>query len=143
MKMRLYRRFKGEDYTIGSLFINGLYFCDTIEDKVRDYNKDGDLEDAGETKVFGKTAIPYGTYKVRLTMSPKFKRLLPLVMGVKHFTGIRIHRGNTAGDSHGCILPGENKEKGKVLHSTKYEMLIVEEMLKAQINGQNVLLKIE
>lgn len=142
MKLRLLRRFKGEDYTIGTLFINGEYFCDTLEDKVRDYNKDGDLEDAGETKVFGETAIPYGLYKVRLTMSPKFKRLLPIVLNVRHFTGIRIHRGNKAKDSHGCILPGENKEKGKVLNSTKYEMLLIEKMLQAQMQGQNVTINI-
>jgi len=143
MKLRLQRRFKGEDYTIGSLFINGEYLCDTLEDKVRDYNKDGDLLDAGETKVFGETAIPYGQYKVRLTMSPKFKRLLPIVLNVKHFTGIRIHRGNKAKDTHGCILPGENKEKGKVLDSTKYEMLLVEQIFKAQVNGENIVLTID
>lgn len=142
MKLRLKRRYLGEEYTIGSLFINEEYFCDTMEDRVRDYNKDGDLLDAGETKVFGETAIPYGLYKVRLTMSPKFKRLLPLLLHVPHFEGIRIHRGNTAGDSHGCILPGENKQKGKVLHSTKYEMLLVERIFAAEKNGQNVTINI-
>ena len=141
--MRLQRRYLGEHYTIGSLFIDGLYVCDTIEDKVRDYNKDGDLDDAGETKIYGETAIPYGIYSVDLTMSPKFKRVLPLVEGVKHFNGIRIHRGNTAGDSAGCILPGENKEKGKVINSTKYEMLIIERILAALKTGQQIVLRIE
>jgi len=114
MRLNLIRKYLKEDYTIGMLFINGKYFCDTIEDKVRDFNKDGDLLDDGEKKVYAQTAIPYGTYDVELSMSPKFKRLLPLVLDVKHFTGIRIHRGNTAKDSAGCILPGENKVKGKV-----------------------------
>lgn len=143
MKLRLQRRFKGEDYTIGSLFINGEYLCDTLEDKVRDHNKDGDLEDPGEGKVPTKTAIPYGRYKVRLTMSPKFKRLLPLVLNVQHFTGIRIHRGSTAKNTHGCILPGENKKKGQVLHSDKYEMLIIERIFAAQVNGENIVLTID
>ena len=101
MLIKLHRRYLGEKYTIGPLFINGKYLCDTIEDKVRDFNKDGDLLDGGEKKVYAETAIPYGTYNVELSMSPKFKRLLPLILDVRHFTGIRIHRGNTAKDSVG------------------------------------------
>jgi hypothetical protein len=73
-----------------------MRFCDTIEDKVRDLNQDGDLLDEGEEKVFGETAIPYGKYAMELSMSPKFKRLLPMILDVKHFTGIRIHKGRTA-----------------------------------------------
>ena len=143
MRLRLERRFLGESYTIGSLFINGLYLCDTIEDKVRDINRDGDLNDPGEGKVYGKTAIPYGKYEVDLTMSPKFQRLLPLVKNVKHFLGIRIHRGNTAEDSAGCILPGENKVKGKVINSTEYEMIIIEKMLDAIRHGEDITLEIK
>jgi hypothetical protein len=142
MKLTLKRRYLGEEYTIGSLFIDDQYFCDTIEDKVRDYNKDGDLLDAGETKVWGKTAIPYGTYPVDLTMSPKFKRLLPLVQNVRHFEGIRIHRGNTAGDSAGCILPGENKKKGEVINSTKWEMELITRILNTLKTGNKVTLEI-
>lgn len=142
MRLRVHRRYLGPKYTIGSLFINGIYLCDTIEDKVRDANKDGDLDDVGEGKVYGETAIPYGKYKVDLTMSPKFRRILPIVENVSHFTGIRIHRGNTAKDSHGCILPGENKVKGRVIHSTKYEMRIVESMLLAIRNGEEMTIDI-
>lgn len=138
MKLRLERRYLGPEYTIGHLFINGLYFCDTIEDKVRDFNKDGDLLDPGEDKVYAKTAIPYGKYRVELSMSPKFKRLLPMVLNVKHFTGIRIHRGNTAKDSAGCILPGENKVKGTVLNSTSYEKAIVRKMKEATRRGEEI-----
>ena len=142
MKLLLHRRYLGADYTIGSLSINGVYLCDTIEDKVRDTNKDGDLLDEGEQKVFGETAIPYGTYEIELSVSPKFKRLLPLVLDVKHFTGIRIHRGNTAKDSHGCILPGENKIKGKVINSTKYEITIIARMKRAIDRGEEVYIEI-
>ena len=143
MKLTLKRRYLGPEYTIGSLFVDDVYLCDTIEDTVRDYNKDGDLLDAGETKVWGKTAIPYGTYPVDLTISPKFKRVLPLVKNVRHFDGIRIHKGNTAGDSAGCILPGENKQKGKVLFSEKYEMAIIEKILIAIHNSEEITLHIE
>jgi hypothetical protein len=138
MKLRLLRRYLGPLYTIGSLFINGLYFCDTIEDRVRDINRDGDLDDPGEGKVFAETAIPYGKYKVELSMSPKFKRVLPMVLNVKHFTGIRIHKGNTAKDTHGCILPGENKVKGKVLRSEKYEVELIKQMMEAVNRGEDI-----
>ena len=77
MKLLLKRVYLGPSYTVGHLYVDGKRICETIEDKVRDYNKDGDLLDAGETKIFGETAIPYGKYIMDLTMSPKFKRLLP------------------------------------------------------------------
>ena len=142
MKILLKRRYLGPEYTIGSLFIDGVYLCDTIEDKVRDLNRDGDLNDPGEGKVFAETAIPYGEYKIELSMSPKFKRVLPMVLNVKHFTGIRFHKGRTAKHSHGCILPGENKAKGQVLYSEKYEMLLIEKMLDATRAGENKIIEI-
>lgn len=70
-----------------------------------------------KTKVYGETAIPKGTYTVVLTYSNKFKKILPLINNVKGFEGIRIHSGNSAKDSLGCVLVGENKEVGKVLNS--------------------------
>lgn len=105
-------------YTIGKLYLDGVYFCDTLEDTVRDLSK--------ESKVPGQTAIPAGTYKVVVTPSPRFKRLLPRLLNVPHFDGILIHRGNTPADTSGCILVGENKEKGKVINSTYYEERLVE-----------------
>ena len=142
MKLLLLRRFLLPEYTIGSLSIDGIYLCDTIEDKVRDLNHDGDLDDPGEEKIFGETAIPYGAYVVKLSMSPKFKRLLPLILDVKHFTGIRIHRLNTAKESHGCIGPGENKTKGRIINSTKYELEIVRRMKAAIKAGEEVFIEI-
>lgn len=121
MKLKLERKYLKETYTIGNLYIDGKFFCNTVEDKVRDLNKDGDLLDPGETKVYGETAIPYGTYEVEVTYSPKFRRDLPLIKNVPHFEGIRIHRGNWATDSHGCPIVGENKVKGGVINSTPYE----------------------
>ena len=85
----------GESYTIGSLSIDGKKFCDTLEDRVRDLNKNG-VFDGDEKKVYGETAIPYGTYDVVVDYSPKFKRELPRLQNVRHFEGILIHRGNTA-----------------------------------------------
>lgn len=122
MKLQVKRIFLGEEYTIGKLsYYNGskwVYFCDTLEDKVRDLNRNGKF-DNGEVKIYGKTAIPYGKYKMVVTWSPKFQRDLPLLLNVNHFEYIRIHSGNTIDDSNGCLLVGFNKEKGKVLDSKK------------------------
>ncbi len=107
MKIEVKRIFCGTDYTIGKLYIDGAYFCDTLEDVVRP---------AGQ-KIAGKTAIPSGTYKVKKTMSPRFKSVLPEILNVPGFTGVRIHSGNTADDTAGCLLLGLNKAKGKVLCS--------------------------
>ena len=105
-----------DTYTIGKLYIDGKYICDTVEDKVRDINKNGKF-DEGEKKVYGQTAIPYGTYEVKWTYSPRFKKYMPEILNVPNFSGIRIHSGNTAADSLGCIIVGENKVVGKVINS--------------------------
>ena len=117
MELVLNRTYFADDYTIGKLFINGKYFCDTLEDKVREY------------KIKGETAIPYARYEIILTMSNHFKRVLPQLLYVNGFSGVRIHRGNDKDDTEGCILLGENKEKGKVINSTKYEMELISKML--------------
>jgi hypothetical protein len=105
MKLELKRIALRDTYTIGKLYINGEYFCDTIEDKVRDLNKNG-VFDNGETKIKGKTAIPYGKYEVVWAYSPRFKRYTPRLLNVNSFSGVLIHAGNTANDSEGCILLG-------------------------------------
>lgn len=143
MKITVQRRFRAETYTIGKMFIDGNYFCDTLEDKDRDINHDGDLNDAGEGKVYSETAIPYGRYKVILNMSPKFGRLLPRLLDVPHFDGILIHRGNTDKDSAGCILVGENKVVGRVINSTPYEVQLVTLISNAITRGEEIWINIE
>lgn len=117
MKLKVQRTNLEPTYTIGKFFINDILECNTLEDTVRDLNKDGDLDDAGETKIYGKTAIPYGTYKVILSYSNRFKRVLPELLHVKGFEGIRIHPGNTDVDTYGCILLGINNVKGMITSS--------------------------
>lgn len=107
MKINVKRTFKGQEYTIGKLYIDGHYLCDTLEDTVRP---------AG-IKIAGKTAIPAGTYKVKKTMSPRFKKVLPEILNVPGFSGVRIHSGNSADSTEGCVLLGLNKKKGMVLDS--------------------------
>ena len=121
MELLLERKWFKSEYTIGRLYVNGEFFCNTLEDTVRDINKNGTF-DCGEFKIKGHTAIPYGEYEIIINYSPKFKRELPRLLNVPYFEGILIHRGNTHHDSSGCILVGENKKKGMVLNSTKYEL---------------------
>lgn len=116
MKLTLKRIAFRQTYTIGKLYIDDNYFCDTLEDTVRDLNKDGKF-DNGEEKIKGKTAIPYGTYEIKWTYSPRFKKYTPQLMNVPSFEGIRIHSGNSSTDTEGCLLLGENKKVGMVLNS--------------------------
>ncbi len=116
MKLTLKRIALRSTYTIGKLYIDDAYFCDTLEDTVRDTNKSGKF-DNGEQKIKGKTAIPYGTYEIKWTYSPRFKKYTPQLMNVPSFEGIRVHAGNTSADTEGCLILGENKQVGKVLNS--------------------------
>lgn len=122
MELTLRRKFKGPTYTIGDLFIDGQFFCNTIEDTVRELPATCPDTPRGRSctckeKVHAKTAIPAGTYRITLGYSPKYKRKMPCLHNVPHFLGILIHPGNTEEDSSGCILVGENTVKGKVLNS--------------------------
>ena len=116
MKLTLKRIALRPTYTIGKLYINDKYFCDTLEDTVRDLNKNGKF-DNGERKIKGETAIPYGTYEIKWTYSPRFKKYTPQLMEVPSFDGIRIHAGNSSSSTEGCLLLGENKKVGMVLNS--------------------------
>jgi len=141
MKLKLKRMYYRNTYTIGNLYINDKFFCNTLEDKNRDLNKNGKF-DNGETKVYANTCIPFGIYNVILTVSPKFKRKLPRLLNVPSFEGILIHRGNTNADTAGCILVGENKVVGKVINSTGYELKLVELIDDATHRGESVTIEI-
>jgi hypothetical protein len=99
MKLRLLRDTFGEAYTLGKLYVDGVYFGYTCEDK------DRRLEDGG-VKIKNATAIPRGRYRVRLSFSNRFQKLMPEVLDVPQFSGIRIHGGNTHHDTEGCPLLG-------------------------------------
>ena len=106
MKLRLKREDYSDARTIGRLSIDGEDFCWTLEDRVRT-----------GPKVHGQTAIPAGTYAVRLTMSPRFGRILPLLIDVPGFDGVRIHPGNTAADTEGCLLVGTGRTEDTITGS--------------------------
>lgn len=135
MDLLLKRKYLKPTYTIGCLFVNGTRFCDTLEDRVRDLSH--------EAKIPGQTAIPAGRYEVIVNYSPRFKRNLPRLLNIPGFTGILIHRGNTPSDTSGCILVGENREPGKVLNSTPYELRLTALLKEAQERGERSFITID
>jgi hypothetical protein len=142
MKLTLIRRWFAPNYTIGKLFIDDVVFSDTLEDVNRDFNHDGDLLDEGEAKVYAETAIPFGTYKVIVNHSPKFGRDMVRLLDVPHFEGILIHRGSTERSTAGCIIVGENNEKGRISNSIKYELELIEKVRDAQDRGEKIVIEI-
>ena len=117
MKIELVRIAFKDTYTIGKLYVDGIYFCDVLEDKDRGLDSSMSESEILEKKVKGQTAIPTGHYVINITYSPKYKRMMPLLLDVKGFSGIRIHSGNSSKDTEGCLLVGKNKQVGKVLES--------------------------
>lgn len=142
MKILVKRIAKRPTYTIGRMYLDGKYFCDTLEDTDRNISQSTPLDTIKKVKLPNNTAIPTGTYKVIVNVSPKFKRLLPRLLNVPGFDGVLIHRGNTDKDTSGCILIGENKVVGKVINSTGYETKLVSILNKAQDNKENITIEI-
>ena len=128
MKLTLKRIALKPTYTIGKLYIDDNYFCDTLEDTVRDLNKDGKF-DNGEEKIKGKTAIPYGTYEITTNIvSKRFKNRvwakpyggkIPRLINVPSFDGVLLHPGSSAEDTSGCLLVGKNTIVGRLADSQK------------------------
>jgi hypothetical protein len=107
MNIKVKRLHRTENSTIGELFIDGKFECYTLEDKERD------------VKIKNETAIPKGTYKVIINMSNRFKKLLPLLIEVPGFEGVRIHPGNSNHDTEGCILVGQARSRDYITKSRR------------------------
>lgn len=133
--MTLTRTAKRKTYTIGCLAIDGTYFCDTLEPAWRDLKK--------KHKVKGRTAIPEGRYPVVITWSARFGQWLPLLVGVPMFEGIRIHAGNTARDTEGCILVGRNLKPGMVLDSRIWLKRVKQRIVEAKDLGEGVWIEVK
>lgn len=141
MKLRLERLWPKKDYTVGRLYVDDRLFCNTLEDRIVDKNKNG-VFDGDEKKVYGESAIPYGTYKIIYNWSPKFGRNLPRLLNVPHFEGILIHPGNTAADSAGCILVGKNTEVGRLTNSRYISDELNKLIDEAQRKGESITIEI-
>lgn len=143
MELRVERRWKKEGYTIGILYINGVRFCETLEDTVR----------PNGVKIYGKTAIPAGRYRITMDIvSDKFRNRswakpyngkLPRLLNVPNFEGVLIHVGNRPEDTLGCILVGNNRVKGMVLDSTQRFKELMDILIPANNAGEEIWITIE
>lgn len=154
LTLHLKRSYKGPQYTIGHLYIQNQFFCDTLEDTDRKLKDEMTEEQITQIKVYGETAIPTGTYHIDMdTISPKFKNRvwakpykgkIPAITSVKGFSGVLIHPGNKASDTFGCILVGQNQAKGQVLNSQNiFHELMKKYLIPAHNRGEEIKIVIE
>ena len=127
-----------EDVTIGSMVVDGDWQCWTLEDVVREQQG----QPVSAWKIKGKTAIPAGRYRVDLTMSVRFKRVLPILLNVPGFDGIRIHAGNTADDTEGCILVGNERLAKSLARSQLALAPLLTKMTEAQRRSELIWIEI-
>lgn len=150
IKVLVKRIAKKTKYTIGKLFINGVFYANTLEDADRGLTQNMSEDEIKSKKIYGETAIPTGTYKIDMsTISPKFKNhswakpykgKIPRLINVKGFDGVLIHPGNSDQDTFGCLLVGKNDVVGKVTNSVNYFHKIMTELTK---EPNNITLTIE
>lgn len=154
MKLLVDRKWKKDTYTIGRLFVNGVLFCNSLEDRDRGLKQTDSLSSIKSKKVYGETAIPTGTYKVDMkTISPKYsavkwyydlcKGKMPRLKNVPGFEGILLHTGNTALDTLGCILVGKNTIKGKLTDSKNTFAKLYKQMKAAYDKGEEITIEIK
>lgn len=154
MKLFLKRIAKKKEYTIGKLYIDNVYFCDTIEDTDRGLDQSMTEQQVRSIKIPGKTAIPTGTYKINMNIvsqkfgsKPFYKQTcngkLPRLMEVVGYQGILIHAGNTERDTDGCLLVGKNKKVGMVLESKEtFAKLVKEYLIPANKRNESITITI-
>ena len=153
MKLTVHRKYRKEAYTIGELYIDGAFFCHTLEDRDRGLRQTDDIARIKAVKVHSLTAIPIGTYKVSLDIvSPRYSKVVfyknlcdgkvPRIMDVPGFDGILFHTGNTAADTSGCVLVGKNTEVGKVLESKLTFTRLYKRMKEAHDAGEEITVEI-
>lgn len=149
MKLKVERRWRKETYTIGRLYVDGVFFCNTLEDKDRGLKQSDPLAKIKKVKVYGETAIPIGTYKVAMDeVSPKYKAVawyknlnggrMPRIQNVPGFEGIIIHPGNGPLDSLGCLLVGKNTIVGGLTQSRVTFAELYAKMEKAHNAGETI-----
>lgn len=154
MKLELERRWKKATYTIGRLYVDGVFFCNTLEDRDRGLKQTDPVTYIKARKVYGETAIPTGTYGVSMnTTSPKYAAVswywklcqgkMPRLLAVPGFDGILIHPGNDPLDTLGCILVGRNTKVGKLTESKSTFQKLYKEMAKAVQKGEEICIVIE
>ena len=153
MKLKIDRKWRKSTYTVGILYVDGVRFCETLEDKDRGLFQGDTLSQIKSLKVYGETAIPIGTYTVAMdVLSPKYSAVawykdlcggkMPRLLDVPGFEGILIHPGNTALDSYGCILVGRNTKVGMVTESKATFKKLYKKMRAAHDRGEKITITI-
>lgn len=153
MEITLERKYKKDTYTIGNLYINGQFFSNTLEDKDRGLTSNMTLEEIKQKKIYGETAIPIGSYEVKMTYSNRFNSRewgrrcggkVPELLNVKGFGGVRIHPGNKPADTLGCVLVGKNSAKGMVTNSQSYYYKLLDNyIMPATKRGERITITIK
>lgn len=153
MEIVVDRKWKRDTYTIGNMYINGKFFSNTLEDKDRGLKDSMTPQEISNLKVYGQTAIPTGTYEIKMTYSNKFatrvwgkkyKGYVPQLMNVKGYSGVRIHPMNTAADTYGCLGVGKNSAKGMITNSTTYYYKLIDDYINPALKrGEKVMITIK
>lgn len=153
MKILVKRTYKKTNYTIGNLYINDQWFCNTMEDVDKGLTQSQPSSYIYNVKRCGDVAIPAGTYNIDMdTVSPKYSKRekyksiggkLPRLEDVPGFEGILIHIGNTNKDTEGCILVGKNKLKGRICESTTTFFNLYKTLQDAKNKGEEITITIE
>lgn len=153
MEILIDRKWKKDTYTVGNVYVNGTFFSNSLEDKDRGLSYTMSLEQIAQRKVYGETAIPTGTYEIKMTYSSKFatrawgrkyQGKVPELLNVKGFSGVRVHPGNFARDTLGCILIGKNSIKGMVTQSASYYYKLLDSyIIPAVDRGEKITLTIK
>lgn len=142
MKITIERKYRKEGYTIGALFINGKWICNTLEPRDRGLKQSMSRMEIAIAKVFHETAIPEGSYRVMAGLSTKFNARRPYLLDVPGFKGIMIHEGNTVRDTTGCIIVGKNTVKGRLTESRKCLGEVMGCVLDAESRGEVVMITV-
>ena len=151
MKLKIWRKWPRKGYCIGIFYISGKKLSEVLEDEDRGLVQTMPTGKINQIKVYGRTAIPKGTYKVVLSVSPKFKDrpwakkwggLVPEIRDVKGWTGVRIHPGTDASSTSGCPIVGDNLKVGKVLNSTKRYYELMDKLVPAWKSGEEITIEI-
>lgn len=154
MELKVERKWKKPTYTIGNLYVDGVFLCNVLEDKDRGLTQDMPTTEIYKKKVYGYTAIPKGRYHIGMNrISPKFKNRgwavkyggrVPHIENVPCWEGVLFHPLNNPNESLGCIGVGENKVVGKIVNSQKTFFKLMDEYLEpARLRGEDIWLTIE
>lgn len=151
MKLKVWRKWPRPGYCIGIFYVSGARLSNSLEDEDRGLDQKMPTGKINQLKIKGKTAIPKGTYRVVLSVSPKFstrawakkyKGLVPELLNVKGYSGVRIHPANSASEVEGCIAPGDNTAVGKVTNSTKRYYELMDKLVPAWEKGEEITIEI-